>query len=49
MHGGLIEIGPLKWPGKAVFISFLDKEIIICEDLTEKGGAYAWDSRQIKK
>lgn len=30
-----IEMVSPKWPKQAVYISFLDKETIICEDLTK--------------
>ena len=38
MQGDLIAMESLKWPKQAVYISFLDKETIINEDLAKQRG-----------
>ena len=38
MNKGLIEMEPPKWPKQVVYITFLDKETIICENLTKQRG-----------
>ena len=38
MHGGLIELESPKWPKQTVYESYLDKETVICEDLTKQRG-----------
>ena len=37
-----------KWPKLVVYISFLDKETMVCEGVTKKGSC-TWVSRLIKK